>query len=109
MNDEPKGPDESRFSREVGVREARKLKTRRQQLPSVWAGFGFFGLIGWSVVVPTLIGAAIGRWLDGAYPAERSWTLVFLVAGLVLGCLNAWRYVSKEHREIERESDGNDG
>jgi ATP synthase protein I len=101
----PQEDDESpsRFSREVGIREERKLKARRREIRSVWTGFGFFGLIGWSIVVPTLIGAAIGRWLDRAYPGERSWTLAFLVAGLALGCFNAWRWIAKELREIENE------
>lgn len=96
------GQSPSRFSREVGIREERKLKSRRRQMRSVWTGFGFFGLIGWSIVVPTLIGTAIGRWLDHTYPGDRSWTLALLVAGLSLGCLNAWRWISRELREIEK-------
>jgi len=79
------------------------LKARRRKTRSPLAGFGLFGLIGWSIVVPTLIGVAIGRWLDRSQPGERSWTLVFLVAGISLGCLIAWRWVRQEHREIENE------
>jgi ATP synthase protein I len=102
----PQGDESSsRFSREVGIREERKLKSRRRQMRSVWTGFGFFGLIGWSIVVPTLIGTAVGRWLDRTYPGERSWTLALLVAGLTLGCFNAWRWISREHREIENEDE----
>ena len=40
------------------------------------------GLIGWSVVVPTLLGAALGIWLDERHPGAHSWTLALLVAGL---------------------------
>ena len=54
------------------------------------------GLIGWSVAVPTLVGAAIGMWLDQHYPGQHAWTLALLVAGLVLGCFNAWRWIAKE-------------
>ena len=90
----------ARFSREVGRREQRMLRTRRNRR-AVLSGFGFFGLIGWSVVVPTLAGAALGRWLDRTWPGERSWTLALLVAGLMLGCFNAWRWVAKQVQEIE--------
>ena len=38
-------------------------------------GLGMLGLIGWAVVVPTLLGAALGLWLDAHYPARHSWTL----------------------------------
>ena len=91
------------LGREVGLREERKLRVRRAPARSVFEGFGFFGLIGWSVAAPTLIGAAIGRWLDQNHPGERNWTLVLLLAGLTLGCLNAWRWVANEHRAIRRE------
>ena len=90
---------------QIGAKESRKLRTRRTPARSVWAGLGFFGLIGWSVVAPTLIGAAVGRWMDGKYPGERSWTLVLLLAGLGLGCLNAWLWVEKEHRAIRSEQE----
>jgi ATP synthase protein I len=58
------------------------------------------GLIGWSVVLPTLGGAAFGMWVDKRHPGEHSWTLALLVAGLVLGCFNAWHWVAKEDEEM---------
>ena len=58
------------------------------------------GLIGWSVAIPTLLGAALGLWLDKHHPGKHSWTLALLVAGLVIGCLNAWRWVAKEDRAM---------
>jgi ATP synthase protein I len=102
MNDE-KHVEGGAFAHEVGAKEARKLKARRRPARSIWFGFGMFGLIGWSVVVPTLVGAFIGRWLDARHPGGRSWTLALLVAGLVLGCLNAWRWVEKERKDLNAE------
>lgn len=93
------------FCEQVGVKATRRLRAQRHKPRSVWTGFAFFGLIGWSVVVPTLIGAAFGMWLDRHNPGGRSWTLALLVAGLVLGCFNAWRWVEKEQREIKREQE----
>ena len=70
------------FSRQVGAKAARKLKARRKSTQGVWFGLGMMGLIGWSVVVPTLLGAALGIWLDKHYPGTHSWTLTLLVVGL---------------------------
>lgn len=98
----PKVPRES-FTEQVGNKAGRHLRAQRRKPHSVWTGFAFFGLIGWSVVVPTLLGAALGLWLDHHHSGGRSWTLALLVAGLVLGCLNAWRWVEKEQAEIKRE------
>jgi ATP synthase protein I len=100
--------DGTAFSREVGAKAARKLKARRNSTQGVWFGLGMMGLIGWSVVVPTLLGAALGIWLDNRHPGKHSWTLALLVAGLVIGCLNAWRWVSKEDEEMGEEQENND-
>jgi ATP synthase protein I len=90
---------------QVGAKEARKLKAQRRPAPSVWTGFATFGLVGWSVAVPTLLGAALGWWLDRHFAGTRSWTLALLIAGLVLGCINAWHWVSGEERAMRRERD----
>ena len=100
--------DGTEFSREVGAKAARKLKARRNSSQGVWFGLGFMGLVGWSVVVPTLLGAALGIWLDNRHPGKHSWTLALLVAGLVIGCLNAWRWVSKEDEEMGEEHNNDD-
>ncbi len=93
---------------EVGAKAARKLKARRNPTPGVWFGLGMMGLIGWSVVVPTLVGAAIGLWLDKRHPGTQSWTLALLVAGLAIGCFNAWRWIAKEDTAMREDRQNGD-
>jgi ATP synthase protein I len=88
------------LSQKVGAQERRKLKARRASTRGVWSGFGMFGLIGWSVATPTLLGALLGLWLDKRRPGSHSWALSLLVAGLCLGCANAWHWVTKEDKAI---------
>jgi ATP synthase protein I len=95
--------DRRTFAAQVGAKAGRKLKARQQSTPGVWFGLGMMGLIGWSVTVPTLLGAALGLWLDGHHPATHSWTLALLVAGLVIGCVNAWHWVAKEDKAMREE------
>jgi ATP synthase protein I len=95
--------EETEFLRRVGEQEARKLRAKGMATQTIWSGFGMFGIIGWSVVTPTLIGAALGAWLDRRYPSTYSWTLVFIVTGLMVGCLNAWHWVAKEYGEIQED------
>jgi ATP synthase protein I len=106
MSDElqEKSPNPS-LSHEVGAKAARKLKARRNGTPGVWFGLGMMGIIGWSVAIPTLLGAALGLWLDRHFPGGRSWTLVLLVAGLTIGCWNAWHWVAKEDKAMRDEQD----
>ena len=93
------------LSEEVGSKAARKLKARRHSAQNVWFGLGMMGLIGWSVVIPALLGAALGMWLDKHYPGKHVWTLALLMAGLAIGCFNAWRWVVKEDKEMREEQE----
>ena len=107
MNDErdSRSKSDPAFARKIGAQAARKLKAQRNPAQGVWLGLGMMGLIGWSVAVPTLLGAAFGLWLDRHHPGSRSWTLALLAAGLAIGCLNAWRWVAKEEAAMRREQE----
>ena len=106
MNEPKKNLEEgTRFAAQVGAKAARKLKAQRNATPGVWFGLGMMGLIGWSVVVPTLLGAALGLWLDEHHPGPHSWTLALLVAGLVVGCWNAWHWVAQEDQAMRDEQE----
>ena len=111
MSDQPPGTRSEKgltLADEVGSKAARKLCARRNPAPGVWFGLGMMGLIGWSVVVPTLLGAVLGIWLDKHYPGGRSWTLALLMAGLAIGCMNAWHWVAKEDQAMRDERDNGD-
>jgi ATP synthase protein I len=99
--------DHTAFSREIGAKAARKLRARKST-QGVWLGLGMMGLIGWSVVLPTLLGAALGIWLDNRRPGSHSWTLMLLIIGLAIGCLNAWHWVAKEDREMREQQEDDD-
>ena len=111
MSEEPEiknAKGRTEFSREVRAKAERKLKARRNSAHGVWFGLGMMGLIGWSVVVPTLLGAALGIWLDNRHPGSHSWTLMLLVIGLIIGCWNAWHWVAKEDEEMREEQENSD-
>jgi len=108
MSDKPEmksTPAGKEFSHQVGEKAARKLKAQRHVTQTVWSGLGMMGLVGWSVAIPTLLGAALGIWIDEHYPGSHSWTLALLAIGLGLGCVNAWHWVSKEDREIREQEE----
>jgi ATP synthase protein I len=111
MNDAPPtqpGKDPSPLAVQIGAKAERKLKARRRSAQGVWFGLGMMGLVGWSVVVPTLLGAALGLWLDKHYPGKHPWTLALLVAGLLIGCFNAWHWVAKEEQAMRAEEEEKD-
>ncbi len=87
------------FGNEVTRKEKRKLKALNEK-SGVWFGLGMIGMIGWSIAVPSLLGAALGIWLDKSYPQSFSWTLSLLIGGVLLGSIIAWYWVAKEDQEM---------
>ena len=87
------------FTKSIEQQAKRKIKARQNGRHSIWFGLGMFGLIGWSVTIPTLAGIALGLWIDKRWPSQISWTLTFMFVGVVLGCLNAWRWIVEERRD----------
>ncbi len=104
----PPKNETTRLADEVAAKARRKLRARRHEGRGVWFGLGMMGLIGWSVAVPTLLGATAGLWLDKKFPDGRSWTLALLVAGLMIGCLNAWHWLTKEDQAMRDEQEEDD-
>ncbi|MDJ0747403.1 MAG: AtpZ/AtpI family protein [Xenococcaceae cyanobacterium MO_167.B27] len=83
------------FQRQIFRKSDRKLKARREA-KNIWFGLGMFGMVGWSVAIPSLLGIGLGVWIDTHIQSKYSWTLMLLVIGVALGCLNAWYWISKE-------------
>lgn len=83
----------------VGRKAERKLRAQRAGRRGVWFGLGMFGLVGWAVALPTVVGVALGLWLDSRFPSRVSWTLTLLLTGVLLGSLNAWYWVKRESRD----------
>jgi ATP synthase protein I len=86
----------SRLAPLIGKKEARKLRARREGRNNPVQAVALFGLVGWSVALPTLLSLALGIWIDRTWPGQFSWTLMLLLIGIILGCYNAWRVIQKE-------------
>jgi len=93
---------------DIEKKHLRKMRARQIKKSSMWFGLGMMGTIGWTVAVPTLLGVALGIWLDSRWPSSLSWTLTLMLAGLLLGCLNAWLWVSREQNRMEQDKEYSD-
>ena len=96
QNQQAGATDGERFRRNVAGKENRKLRARREGERGPWFWLGMFGLVGWSVAVPSLIGILLGVWLDRRYESRVSWTLTMMFLGVGLGCWTAWYWVLRE-------------
>ena len=90
------------FNKQIRRKVRRKTKLTRQPEPPIWSSFSLFGVVGWSVAIPTLLAIGVGIWLDRSIHDNHSWTLVMLPVGLAVGCGLAWHWVRHEQRQIEK-------
>jgi ATP synthase protein I len=94
------GPQNHREQLEAQLarKARRKLRARKEGDRGIWFGLGMMGVVGWSVAIPTVLGIALGVWLDARTEGPRavSWTITGLVVGVFLGCLNAWFWIQRE-------------
>lgn len=113
-----------RFQEEVASRGRRLRRYRERGQRGIWLGLATFGMVGWSIAIPALLGIAIGLWLDGLLGSGRRFTLSFFIAGLVFGMVNVWRWMNEyrtdpyedeeawgdgEKRDAEGSGDGAEG
>ncbi len=87
---------EDEFEARVQRQRQRIEKGRREKGQSFWSYVGLMGAVGWSVVVPMVLAILLGLVLDRKFGTGSKWTLGLLLVGLAVGCLNAWRLITKE-------------
>ncbi|RMD94073.1 MAG: AtpZ/AtpI family protein [Alphaproteobacteria bacterium] len=86
---------EEALERERRRREA----ARREEGPALWRHLSILGALGWMIVVPTLLAVLLGRWLDARFGTGVKFTLVLILAGIVLSGWLAWNRVKEEEED----------
>jgi len=76
------------------LRERRSRADREGRRP-IGQDLALIGVIGWTVVIPMLLGIYLGRLLDRHFASGVFWTLGLLVAGAVFGCGLAWQRLNR--------------
>jgi len=86
------------FFREIRER-IRKLEEREEG--NVWQTLAYVGSVGAVFLLPVILGAYIGWWLDGKYKGGSiSWTITFILLGVMIGAYNVYRLFYR--KEVSR-------
>ncbi len=80
---------------EVRRHRERCARAQRESRRSIGQDLALVGVIGWTLVIPALLGVYAGRALDRRLGSGVFWTLGLLVAGIVLGCVLAWQRLNR--------------
>ncbi len=70
---------------------ARRSRAEGEDVRSFFRSLGMIGGLGWMIVLPTLAGLALGRWLDHRLDSGITATGALLAVGLGVGCRLAWK------------------
>lgn len=73
----------------------RRARASREGRRSIGQDLALIGVIGWTVVIPTLLGIYVGRLLDRLFRSGIFWTLGLLVVGVTLGSALAWQRLNR--------------
>jgi len=78
------------LGRAIRTRRGRRA-SRDEGERSLAQNLAMIGVLGWTIVLPGLLGVAIGRWIDGALGGGIVFTAALLFAGIAAGSALAWR------------------
>lgn len=90
-NRDPDGLE--RAAREAAERDRRG---REDPEPSLGRRLGQIGILGWTIVVPALVGLFAGRAADRAFGTGIFFSAPMLMLGVAFGFWSAWRWMHRQ-------------
>ncbi len=77
--------------------QARRIKQAERERPSLLAQTIYLGTLALLFVLPVILGAYLGNWLDNQLPGYSfRWSISLIVLGVALGSLNVYLFI-REH------------
>ena len=78
-------------------KQVKRMQRAEKERPTLLAQSVFMGTLALLFVLPVIVGAYLGNWLDNMVQGYSIyWTIVLLLAGLVVGIINVYIFV-REH------------
>ena len=81
---------ENQLKEEVS-KQIRRMKQAEADRPTLLKQTVYLGTLGLLFVVPVIVGAYVGQWLDGLVPGySMRWTLSLIVLGVGIGAMSVY-------------------
>ncbi len=71
-------------------------RARKDPEPSLGRRLGQIGVLGWTIMLPTLIGLFGGRMIDRAFGTGIFFSAPLLMLGVAFGFWSAWRWMQRQ-------------
>jgi ATP synthase protein I len=80
----------------VRLRSERSARWKKEGERPLWKNLSMIGALGWLIVVPTLLGALAGRWLDQLLGTGVTFSGALIFAGICIGFYLAWHRMNED-------------
>ena len=78
-------------------KQVKRMQRAEKERPTLLAQSVFMGTLALLFVLPMILGAYLGNWLDNmAQGYSIYWTIGLLLAGLVVGVINVYIFVREQ-------------
>jgi ATP synthase protein I len=75
-------------------RQAQRMQKAEQERPTMFSQTIYIGTLGLIFVIPVILGAYLGQWLDGlAAGYSIRWTVSLILLGVMLGAVNVYLFI----------------
>lgn len=91
---DPPGKEAERAERMA--RSVRRWRERREARGTIVRSLAVIGTLGWLMIVPMLLGAFVGRWLDRRFGTGIFWSATLIFVGAAGGGYFVWQRVHQE-------------
>ena len=73
-----------------------KMEKARQEQKTILAQTVYLGSLSFLFIVPVIVGAYTGVWLDDHLKGfSFSWTLTLILLGIFVGCVNVYLFIKE--------------
>ncbi|WHZ27721.1 MAG: Sodium-transporting ATPase subunit Q [Nitrospira sp.] len=77
-------------------RQVDRMQKADKDRPTLLAQTAYLGTLGLLLVIPVIIGAYLGRWLDGFVEGySMRWTLSLIIVGVAVGAINVYLFIKE--------------
>lgn len=73
----------------------RDRKSVEEPEPSLGVRLGQIGILGWTIIVPTLLGVILGRFIDRSLGTGIFFSAPLIMIGAAFGLWSAWKWMHR--------------
>lgn len=80
-------------------RQAKRMKKAEEDRPTLLTETASIGTLGLLIILPVIIGAYLGQWLDEQFPGyDIYWTTSLIILGVIIGAVNAYLFIKEQDK-----------